>query len=305
MNPRLPAAPRCLAPATDQCDQATQRCEIAATGLTGAAPNEGASWALRGPQQWHDPCDARVRVSLVIGAPPLSAARLARGTMKVNIAKAVLEEHRYFVAARPLVNIDGLSSPRVCNFLNRLVSRLDADECYLEIGTYKGLTLISAALDNLGKKCVGCDKFRLISSTTGIGVMAKRALMSNLARYGGRLGDIAFHHTTSRRLFARGLIDMPVGVYFYDGDHSRAGTYHGMVAAAPYLSERAVVAVDDWNDPTIRRAAARGLRDAQLRILWQRELHGDHSLGTWWNGLGVFFVEKSPEDKEIEAPFAP
>ena len=107
-----------------------------------------------------------------------------------------------------------------------------------------------------------------------------------------RLADVAFHHTTSQRLFSQGLIDRPVGVYFYDGDHSRAGTYHGMVAAAPYLSERAVVLVDDWNDPTIRAATVAGLRDSQLHVLWQRELHGDHTVRSWWNGLGVFFVEK-------------
>jgi len=213
-----------------------------------------------------------------------------------NIARAVLEEHRDFVDARPLVDVEGLSSPKVCNFLNRLVARLDEGACYLEVGTFKGLTLISAALGNRGRQCVGCDKFRLYGRFTGFGPFAKRALLRNVARYRQGSASIEIHHTTSRNLFAEQRILQPVGVYFYDGDHSFAGTHHGMVAAAPYLAERAIVLVDDWSDPVIRGATREGLRQAGLRCLWERELEGDHSVDNWWNGLGVFFVEKEAQN---------
>src|SRR5262245_35296777 len=94
---------------------------------------------------------------------------------------ALLEAHDYFRSAKPLVDIEGLSSHRVCNLLNYLVAELGSDECYLEVGTWKGRTLMSAAFGNRGKLCIGCDRFRFWGRFTGPGCIAKRALMRNIA----------------------------------------------------------------------------------------------------------------------------
>jgi hypothetical protein len=88
------------------------------------------------------------------------------------------------------------------------------------------------------------------------------------------------------------MIPCPVSVYFYDGGHSYAETRHGIMAAAPLLSRRATVLVDDWNDPEIRRATFDGLERAKLDMLWARHLPGNHDERGWWNGLGVFYVER-------------
>jgi hypothetical protein len=213
--------------------------------------------------------------------------------MMDNIARAVLEEHDDFRGARPLVDVEGLSSPRVCNFLNRMVARLEGDSAYLEIGTFRGLTLLSAAIDNPSRRCIGCDKFRVYGRFTGIGACARRALERNMRRYRGRAAQITFHHTTSERLFGERRIDAPVGVYFYDGDHSFDGTRRGIMAVVPHLQARAVIVVDDWNDPVIRGATFAALRDAQLEVLWERELAGDHGGAGFWNGVGVFFVARA------------
>jgi methyltransferase family protein len=212
--------------------------------------------------------------------------------MNENIAERVLREHDNFDGAEPIVPIDGMSSPRVCNFLNRLVAHLEPGETYLEIGTWKGLTLLSAAYGNVDKVCIGCDKFRFWGRWTGFGWRARRAFRSNLERFRGRCAHIDFHETTSKRLFDRHLVQAPVGVYFYDGDHSYAGTRHGIMAAVPILSRRAVILIDDWNASAVHRGAHAGLRDGGLTVLWQRELPGAHTKETWWNGLGVFYVER-------------
>jgi hypothetical protein len=97
---------------------------------------------------------------------------------------------------------------------------------------------------------------------------------------------------SSRRFFAEHRPHGPVGVYFYDGDHSYDGTHHGVVAAAPHLARRSVLLMDDWNDPLIRRATFDGLCAAGLEVLWQRELAGNHETRGWWNGLAVFWLQK-------------
>ncbi len=212
--------------------------------------------------------------------------------MEHNIAKQILEEHSEFESATHLVDIPGLSSPRVCRYLNELVRLMDPDETYLEIGTYRGRTLLSAAWNNHGKRCVGCDKFRFWGRFTGPGFLARRALLANVSKHQPHTATIEVHSTTSRELFRRQLVRGPVGVYFYDGDHSYEGTHHGVCAAAPLLARRSVLLMDDYNDPVIRCATREAIAAAGLRVLWHRKLAGDHSETGFWNGLGVFFLEK-------------
>jgi hypothetical protein len=215
--------------------------------------------------------------------------------METNIAHALLEEYRDFEGARLPVDVEGMSSPRVCSFLNQLVARMDPGEQYLEIGTWKGRTLLSAALGNSGRVCIGCDHFRFWGRFTGPGFLARRELYRNIERYRRQIGEVRFHEMRSQKLFAQGAIKGSVGVYFYDGDHTERGTYSSVVSVAPLLSRRAVLLMDDWNDPVIRDATLRGLEDAGLTALWGRDLPGTRSPDDWWNGLGVFYVERADQ----------
>ena len=208
----------------------------------------------------------------------------------MNLAEKILVENQDFQDAEHLVDVEGLSSPRVCHFLNHLVAGLDEGEHYLEIGTWKGLTLCSAIKGNEGKTCYACDKFRVYGQWTGWGFKAKRALYENLERYSIGGADVHFHHMNSRRLFAKELVPPNVKVYFYDGDHSYRGTKHHVVAAAPLLCERSFLLMDDFNDPVIEKATYDGIKEAGLEILWERNLRRDDG---WWNGLGVFFLGKA------------
>ena len=213
--------------------------------------------------------------------------------MRLNHADRLLRESNDFADATHLVDVPGMSSPKVCRFLNRLVASLDPGEHYLEVGSWQGRTLLSAAVHNTGKLCVGCDKFRFFGRFTGFGYKARRALKENLARYADNRAAINFYDMPSSRFFRRRRADGPVGIYFYDGDHSYRGTRTSIAAGARWLSPKAVVLVDDWNVPRIRQGTLDGFRDAGVKILWQRELEGDHSERTWWNGLGVFYVERA------------
>jgi hypothetical protein len=212
--------------------------------------------------------------------------------MDENIAERLLRQSDDFHGVGPVVDVPGMSSPKVCSFLNQLVAHLPAGERYLEVGTWQGLTLLSAAYGNLDKVCIGCDKFRLWGRWTGLGWSARRAFRANLRRLRQRCGYVHLYEMTDHQLFARRLVQPPIGVYFYDGDHSQPGTRHGLAAAAPLLSRRSVVLVDDWNIPEVRDGAEQGLADAGLRVLWHRALPGDHTPAGWWNGLGAFWVER-------------
>lgn len=38
-----------------------------------------------------------------------------------------------------------------------------------------------------------------------------------------------------------------------------------------------------------------GFRDSGVDILWRRDLPGDHTEATWWNGVGAFYVARNME----------
>jgi hypothetical protein len=221
--------------------------------------------------------------------------------MKENVAQQLLDATDDLRGAQHLVAVEGMSSAKVCVLLNRLVAGMDHGEHYLEIGTWKGRTLLSAAHGNAGRWCFGCDKFRVWGRHTGWGHDARRALLANVARYRGGAATLRFYDMPSRRLFAERRVPRPVGVYFYDGGHGYHDTREGLRCAGPLLADRATVLVDDWNDPVVRRATFDGIADAGLDVLWHRHLPGDHDENTFWNGVGVFYVQ-SPHCLAAQRP---
>lgn len=212
----------------------------------------------------------------------------------MNRLEHLLTTHNDYANATHLVEVEGMSTPRVCNLLNDMVRGMDDAHTYLEIGTWKGLTLCSAIHDNQGKRAVACDKFRLWGKWTGWGFAARRALLANVARYSPKGADVTFHHMDSRQLFEKNLVPDHVEVYFYDGDHTYEGTLHGVVDAAPKLCETSYLLMDDWNDDEIKRATFDGFKKAGLEVAWMRELEGQNrTQDGWWNGLGVFMLTRT------------
>src|SRR5262245_41199270 len=125
--------------------------------------------------------------------------------VKTNAAERILRETNDLRDAEHLVNVEGLSSARVCVLLNRLVAAMDHDEQYLEIGTWQGRTLLSAAFGNSGRTCIGCDKFRVWSTHTGFGHRAKRKLFENARRYQQGSATVRVFDVASKELFRRRL----------------------------------------------------------------------------------------------------
>lgn len=93
-------------------------------------------------------------------------------------------------------------------------------------------------------------------------------------------------------MFRKGLVKGPIGVYFYDGDHSYEATRDNILAAVPLLAPTSVLLVDDWRGPIIQAGTRDAIKQSGLRIEWERSL-GDTTKGRdFWNGLGVFVLAK-------------
>lgn len=148
--------------------------------------------------------------------------------------------------------LDGLSGDRLIALLCSLVGRLQPErECYLEVGVFQGFTLLSVAKANPALTCFGVDNFSgfdLDGRNRAIVESRRSALGANNAHvidrdYEDALAELDIH------IGARQL-----AVYFVDGPHDYRSQLMCLILALPFLSEHAVIVIDDCNYPHVRQA---------------------------------------------------
>ena len=177
-----------------------------------------------------------------------------------------------------LTDVGGLARENNLALLNLAASLLDDGESYVEVGSFKGLSLIAAMLGNEGD-FVGIDDFSL-------GEGGRALLEANLHRYG--LAGHAILEGDAFELLRRGALgDRRVGVYYYDAAHDYRAQIRGLRLIEPHLAEGALLIVDDTDWPQVARAM-RDYRARQPRAELLVSLDGkDRGQPWWWEGVQV------------------
>jgi hypothetical protein len=226
---------------------------------------------------------------------------LTKRRARFLLLRKYLRRLRLLRDADPCPDVAGMTCERKLRLLNRAVSFLPEDraECYLEVGSYQGKSLISALLRCPGRFAVACDNFSLFDDP--VSPRNKAALLNNLSRY--QLSDqVRFFDCDFRELLANWRREgLPsVGVYFYDGAHDEESQYLGIRLAEPLLADQALVIVDDWRYAEDSRSFAekgtkRAIEESPNR--WRIEhvlparYNGDPD--QWWNGLAVLTFQRA------------
>ena len=177
-----------------------------------------------------------------------------------------------------LADVGGLARENNLALLNLAASLLDEGESYVEVGSFKGLSLIAAMLGNTGD-FVGIDDFSL-------GEGSRTLLEANLRRHG--LAGHAILEGDAFELLRRGALgDRRVGVYYYDAAHDYRSQVRGLRLIEPHLAEGALLIVDDTDWPQVARAM-RDYLARQPRAELLVKLDGkDRGQPWWWEGVQV------------------
>jgi hypothetical protein len=158
----------------------------------------------------------------------------------------LLVDHR----ARGLAGISGLKTVGLLQRLQRLFAA-DAQACYLEIGVFQGLTLVSAALAAPAMPCFGVDNFRILDpDEKNLSIVKER--IAAFAAGNARLLNMDFEsvlESLDRHIGAR-----KIAVYFVDGPHDYRSQLVCLLLAKKFLHERAVIVIDDANYADVRFA---------------------------------------------------
>ena len=189
-----------------------------------------------------------------------------------------------------VADVPGMATEHKLALLNLAAAHLGPGEAYLEVGSFKGLSLIGAMLGNPGRRFYAIENF-LEFNPDGT---ARAELEANLARWAGS-GRARVLEGDCFDLLRRGQGPQePVGVYFYDGAHGRLPHYLALGVAEPWLADRALVVIDDASWPIVARATDRYVAaHPGYRLLF--DLAADHEEDPrWWNGVRVYAFERSP-----------
>ena len=178
-----------------------------------------------------------------------------------------------------LEQVPGLTKPNNLALLNLAASHLPAGESYVEVGSFRGTSLIAAMLDNDGKDFVAIDDFSM-------GDASREQLDRNLARF-GIAGAAIVEGDAFELLRSDALNGRSVGVYYYDAAHTYEQQLEGLRLAEPYLADEALLIVDDTDWDFVARAVADYLR-SQPKAEALVEIGGkDTGAPAWWEGVRV------------------
>lgn len=158
------------------------------------------------------------------------------------------EGDEVFITLRLMLN--GMCSFRTAKLLNYAASFLNENEYYLEIGTFAGYTLLSAAYES-GRKFIGIDNFTEKYSIGGDGGVKAR-LVENLGKFPGANTVI---DSDFRKADLSGLTKGDkAGVFLIDGKHIYEDVMDSISWAMPHLADEALIVFDDVNVPGVRKA---------------------------------------------------
>lgn len=110
-----------------------------------------------------------------------------------------------------LCHVPRMSTKAIAMVINALVRNMNPDEAYVNIGVWYGFSLFSGMSGNPGKQCIGIDNFSLFGGP-------REAFLENFIRI---RSDSHIFCEADYRVFFEKLCSAKIGVYFYDGDHSR------------------------------------------------------------------------------------
>jgi predicted O-methyltransferase YrrM len=181
--------------------------------------------------------------------------------------------------AEVLDQIPGLTKPNNLALLNFAASQLPEGESYVEVGSFRGTSLIATKLGNDDKDVVAIDDFSMRDAS-------REHLERNLAQFGVTGVEIlqgdAFEILRSDALRGRA-----VGVFYYDAAHTYEQQLDGLRLAEPFLAREALLIIDDTDWDFVERAVDDYLA-SQPNARRLLAIGGkDTGAPEWWEGIQV------------------
>lgn len=188
-----------------------------------------------------------------------------------------------------LLSMYTMSGCRHLAVLNAAVSCMTDTETYLEIGTHKGGSLISALMEN-DKYAVAVDNFSQFTSPENPCTL--QHLQANLEKY-QMLQRVSVFEVDYQEYFkTHHNPDLNIGVYYYDGIHDELNQLIGMELGYKRMRKDTLIIVDDISYPWVTHSINEfiSIHSKEVRVVFMKQTQPEGGDSLWWNGICVLQV---------------
>lgn len=173
-----------------------------------------------------------------------------------------------------VLSMEGMSSKKFRHLLNNLV---DNKTRYLDIGTWKGSTVISALYNNNPEFYVTIDDWSCHGNQT-------TDFYNHFKRFINK--DPNFINQDSFTINLKEHNIKNINLYFYDGGHTWEQHYDSVTYFYESLANEFIFIVDDYNQKKIQTATQEALKDKNITIEYSEYLTSSTS-EEWWQGTYI------------------
>ena len=182
----------------------------------------------------------------------------------------------------------------------------DKNNIYLEIGSFRGFTLIHNAIYNKHTKLIGIDNFSLFDKKNQNFNFIKNQIKKN------NIKNIEFIKKDFE--YADRYIQNKIGVLFVDGAHDYRSQLIALLNYSKYLSNEGIIIIDDCNYYHVRKATFDFLNsNKEFKLIHQKytNVHiANASLKKRteikngnWNGINILYKGKNSKiNQKLKLP---
>ena len=186
------------------------------------------------------------------------------------------------ILKKELLKIDSMSTYAIGYIINKICQKLNKDENYVNIGVWKGFSLIAGML-NTNCLVYGNDNFSQFDGPKEE-FIKKFNLLKNEEKH--------FFYECDYKVFFNEYdkLKKSINFYYYDGEHSYKNQFENLIIAKDYFKSGTIILVDDINFKEVEAGTKDFLSKYpnDYRILKDIKTANDHCHPSYWNGLFLF-----------------
>ena len=179
---------------------------------------------------------------------------------------------------KALVNIESMSTYAIGYVINRICKKLNKNQLYLNIGVWKGFSLVSGMI-NTACEVIGIDNFSQFDGP-------REKFLENFNKY---KKDHHFFFEENYINFFKNFEKKSqyIDFYFYDGEHSYDNQYKNLEIADQFLKKGSLILIDDINFDEVYNGTKDFISktNSNYQILKEIKTANNHCHPSFWNGI--------------------
>lgn len=186
------------------------------------------------------------------------------------------------ILPKGIIELQGMTSTRTRLFYNLLL-KINRPIVYLEIGSWKGSSIISAMYNNPHVKGICIDNWCEFGGP-------KTEFLNNIYKHIPN-SDLSIIEKDCFNVF---LEDNIIDIYLYDGEHSYENQKKGIIHFWNALKNISIIIIDDWNEKDTQKGTFDGFNELNANIIWKKEIFSRFNcdIEGYWNGMAIFIISK-------------